>query len=217
MKTHFVLTQRRFPLKKIAILGVACLMGAYTNSATAQPPGGGGGRGGFGMGMGGMGASPVMMLNNAAVLEELKLSKEEADAIIKKYNEESVALFNKVLAEKAKPEQATRLSQIRAQQLGFAAFQDSTIVKSLKLTDDQVKEIKEIADDNRKELAELRQNAGNDFGGMFAKMGEIQKASVTKAIAVLKDDQKKTWEELKGKTFTMPMGGPGGGRQRRDQ
>jgi len=204
-------------LKKFAIFGVACLMGLYANTAAAQPPGGGG-RGGFGMGgMGGFGANPTMLLNNQSVQAELKLSPQEVADILKKYNEESVALLAKVLAEKAKPETVTRFNQIRTQTLGFAAFQDSSVVKALKLTDDQVKEIKEIADDQRKEFEELRQGGGGPE--MFTKMQEIQKASLTKAVAVLKDEQKKSWEEMKGKTFTMQGfgGGGGAGRPRRDQ
>ncbi len=207
-------------MKKFAIFGVACLMGLYANTAAAQPPGGGG-RGGFGMGgMGGFGANPTMLLNNPSVQTELKLSPQEVADILKKYNEESVALLAKVLAEKAKPETVTRFNQIRTQTLGFAAFQDSSVVKALKLTEDQVKEIKEIADDQRKEMEELFQGGGGGGGGeRFTKMGEIQKASLTKAVAVLKDEQKKTWEEMKGKTFTMQGfgAGGGGGRPRRDQ
>lgn len=206
-------------MKKIAYLSLAALLGVACGSVHAQPPGGG--RGGFGMmmpGGGGMGANPAMMLSNPAVLEELKLSQEEAKAILDKYNDEVAGVLAKIMAEKAKPEQVTRFKQIRTQQMGFAAFQDATIAKALKLTEDQTKEIKEIAEDMRKEGDELRrslQGGGGDFREMAQKMQAMQKDAMTKAVAVLKDDQKKAWEEMTGKPFTMNFGG---GRPRnRDQ
>lgn len=207
-------------MKKIAIFGLAAFAATFVGSANAQPPGGG--RGGFGgmmVGPGGGGGNPTMMLMNKGVQDELKLSQEDVDAIVKKYNEETASLFAKVLAEKAKPEQVARFKQIRTQQMGFAAFQDAAIQKSLKMTEDQVKEVKEIAEDMRKEGDELRksmQGGGGDFREMMTKMQAMQKDALTKASAVLKDDQKKLWEELTGKPFTManPMGG---GNRRRDQ
>jgi phosphoenolpyruvate carboxylase len=219
-------------MKKFAALAFAGLLtGICADQVAAQGPGGRGGQpgGGFGGGMMmGRGGSPnaAALLGNKSVQEELKLSEDDAKEILQKYNDETNNLLTKILGEKAKPEQVARLKQIRHQQLGFAAFQDAAIQKTLKMDDGQIKEVKEIAEDMRKEAEELRKDIGMDFTKMremMTKIQTMQKEAVGKAVSVLKDDQKKVWEEMTGKPFTMRNefpggpGAPGGNRPRRDQ
>jgi len=201
----------------MAFTGATCL-------ALAQPPGGGFPGGGFGgmMMAGRGGADPTQLLNNKSVLDELKLSEDDAKEILQKYSEETSGLLAKILADSGKGDQAKRLNQIRTQQMGFRAFSDNKIASLLKLSDDQKKEIKELEEDVRKEADELRKEIGMDFSKMpemMKKVGELNKQALTKATEILKDNQKITWQDLIGKPFEMKMGGgrggPGGGRNRR--
>ena len=212
-------------LNKVAFTALAFAGG--TCFVLAQPPGGGfpGGGGGFGGMMQGRGLDPTQLLNNKSVLEELKLTEDEAKDVLQKYNEETSSLLAKILKDKGKNDQAKRLDQIRTQQMGLRAFSDEKIASLLKLSDDQKKEIKELSEDIRKETEELRKDIGMDFskmGEMMKKVSELNKQALSKATEILKDDQKTKWQELVGKPFEMKMGGgrggpggPGGGRPRR--
>ena len=198
-------------LGAVGFLGVSCF-------SLAQPPGGGG----FGgMMQPGRGIDPSQLLLNKSIQEELKLSDDSAKEILLKYTEESSALLSRILAEKGNKEQAKRLEQIRTQLMGLRAFTDDRISIMLKLTADQKKEIKELAEDVRKESDELRQGIGMDFskmGEMMKQVAEMNKQALSKASEILKDDQKKTWTELVGKPFEIKMvgGGRGGpGRPKR--
>ncbi len=214
-------------MKKFAILAMATIItGISASQALAQGrPGQPGGFGGGMMMMGRPGnSSAAALLSNKSVQEELKLTEDEAKEILKKFNDESDNLLTKILGEKAKPGQAARLQQIRTQQMGFGAFLDAGIQKSLKMDEAQTKEVKEIAEDMRKETDEMRKEMGMDFSKMremMTKIQAMQKDAVTKAVAVLKEDQKKAWEGMTGKAFTMRNeipGQPGGNRPpRRDQ
>lgn len=195
------------------------LAGAMAASVFAQPNGGGFG---FGMFQGRGGVDPAMMLMNKSVQEELKISEDEAREIIQKYNDETTSLLAKVLEEKGKKEQARRLNQIRVQQLGIRAFGDDKVVSALKLTSEQKNEIKEIAEDLKKEVESMRKDAGMDFTKMrdiMRKSTTLQKDAVAKVGEMLNADQKKAWKELVGTPFEMKMefgggrpGGPGGRR-----
>ena len=201
----------------------ALVFSGATCLALAQPPGGGFPGGGFGgMMMQGRGMDPTQLLSNKSVLDELKMSEDDAKEVLQKYSDESSALLAKILSDKGKSDQAKRLNQIRTQQLGLRAFSDEKIASLLKLTDEQKKEIKELSEDVRKEAEEMRKDIGMDFskmGEMMKKVSDLNKQALTKASELLKDDQKAKWQELVGKPFEMKMGGgrggPGGGRPRR--
>ncbi|MCE2804212.1 MAG: hypothetical protein LW700_03240 [Gemmataceae bacterium] len=216
-----MLFKNKIAFTAMAFTGATCL-------ALAQPPGGGfpgGGLGGMMMMQGRGGSDPTQLLNNKSVLDELKLSEDDAKEILQKYSEETSGLLAKILADSGKGDQAKRLNQIRTQQLGLRAFSDAKIASLLKLSDDQKKEIKELEEDVRKEADEMRKEIGMDFskmGEMMKKVGELNKQALGKATELLKDNQKATWQELVGKPFEMKMGGgrggpggPGGGRNRR--
>lgn len=202
--------------RTLASLAFAAAMAA---AVSAQPPGGG-----FGLGMfqGRGGVDPAMMLMNKSVQEELKISEDEAREIIQKYNDETTTLLAKVLEEKGKKEQARRLNQIRVQQLGLRAFGDDKVVAALKLTAEQKSEIKEIAEDLKKEVDSMRKDAGMDFTKMrdiMRKSSSLQKDAVAKVGEMLNAEQKKAWKELVGTPFEMKMefggGRPGGAGGRR--
>jgi hypothetical protein len=108
-----------------------------------------------------------------------------------------------------KPEQMTRLRQIARQQGGPSAYLSPENSKDLKVTDEQKKKLKDIADELQKDTMALFQ------GGGFSpetreKMQMLNKEASDKAAAVLTDEQKSKWKELTGEPFTVPFGG---GRQ----
>lgn len=108
-----------------------------------------------------------------------------------------------------KEEQVKRLKQITLQTQGLAAFSNKDVQTSLKLTDEQKDAIKEIGDASRKEMMELfprpmqggERPSAETMAENAKKRAELTKKYFEKAKNQLKDDQKKTWEEMTGKAF----------------
>lgn len=105
--------------------------------------------------------------------------------------------LNKILDEK----QLARLTQLRLQREGTAAFGKPEIAKQLDLTKDQQDKVRKIQEEN---------------AGSFVPPDQRQQQQ-SDLMALLTDGQKAKWAELKGKDFTFPEpqfgfgpGGPGG-------
>jgi hypothetical protein len=132
-----------------------------------------------------------------------------------------------------KPDQAKRLKEIMLQQslrtTGPAALLGADLQASLKLADDQKEKIKSIADDFTKERQTVmqeaglggRRGAGGGGGGggggrpdpakreeAMKKVEGLNKESMTKALALLSADQKKTLDDLKGAAFELKIERP---------
>lgn len=121
-------------------------------------------------------------------------------------------LYAKEFATVLKPEQVTRLKQIQTQVGGAAAFRSPDVQDALKLTADQKEKIKEIGDEAGKEMRELFQDIGfkpgeapdkDKMAELQKKMAAVQKETMTKTVAALTDDQKKTWKDLTGEPFDV--------------
>jgi uncharacterized protein YajQ (UPF0234 family) len=198
------------------------------------------------MGMGG----PANLLANPAVQKELKLSDEQvgkatalATSTREKMTEMRSALeglegqermtkqteLMKPITEEntkkikgfLKDEQYTRLTQIDLQQRGVAgAVADKELAKKLSVTEEQTTKIRSLMTDMQADMQELRQSAGNDFAAMQPKITALRAETNKKVVALLSDDQKKTWKEMTGEPFTVPPmqggGRPGGGRGNRN-
>jgi hypothetical protein len=54
------------------------------------------------------------------------------------------------------------------------------------------------------EQREIQQSAGDDRQAAMQKMTALRKETLTKVMAMMTDDQKKTWKEMTGEPFTMP-------------
>jgi hypothetical protein len=197
-------------LVKVSVaLGVLALV---AGPVAAQ--GRGGPRGGMRGGLGGI----LGLLQNKSVQKELKLEKEDVD----KVPDAVMAALAKVLS----PKQLKRLKEIELQQRGTGAFTDPKIQKALKLTKDQIKEIREIQTEAGKEMRELFAGGGGgrrgNFEEMRKKMTKIRTQTTKKVMGVLKADQKKKWKEMTGEPFEIKFdfgrggrgGRRGGGRQR---
>jgi hypothetical protein len=115
----------------------------------------------------------------------------------------------KALQDVLEPGQARRVEQIHLQQQGLRAFGDPKVEKALRLTDDQKKRLKIIAEDTAKEARMLfSPRAQNTFQQALRKVEEVRRAAIEKAIALLTDEQKKVWRELIGEPFQIKSDQP---------
>jgi hypothetical protein len=116
---------------------------------------------------------------------------------------------NKGLADVLKPEQMKRYRQIQLQQLGLMAFTEPEVQSKLKLTDDQVGQIRRINADSQSQRRELSQGGGG--GGnreeMQKKEATLGKEGMDKALAVLSADQKQAWKDMTGEPFEVQFQG----------
>lgn len=150
--------------------------------------------------------------------EREKKMKEMSDAQAK-----VAAKYQAKVDEMLKPEQSKRLKQIALQTQGAQALGAENVAKDLGLSDDQKKDIAKIQEDA---MASMRrgfgrgQEQGQGQEDLQARMEEMRKAGEerdAKLLAVLTDDQRKKFDELKGEAFDVASlrrgpGGFGGGR-----
>ncbi len=154
-----------------------------------------------------------------------KLSAEERRGdkgreLTRKFNEELSAELSKIL----KPEQQTRYKQIQFQQsisraLSFgggrrpgggggggmqrAFYEITAVAEAMKFTDDQKEKLKAINEEAKKKVEEARKDAGDDRAKAREAVTKITKETLESVQKVLTGDQKKKWEELYGKPFTV--------------
>lgn len=157
-------------------------------------------------------------------------------------NEERQEAFKKIqtdsekLVKDLKPEQQTRLKQLQVQQAGVNLFVNPEAAtrmgfseadaNKIKLSDEQKEKIQELGRKMDEEMRELRGGAG--FGqrpdeATLKKINALTKEYRDKQLAVLTDDQKKTYKEMTGKPFEgnlgggFGFGGGFGGKKKRDK
>jgi hypothetical protein len=117
---------------------------------------------------------------------------------------------NKGLADVLTPEQMKRYRQIQLQQLGLRAFTEPEVQSKLKLTDDQVGQIRRINADSQSQRRELIQGGGGGGGNreeMRKKEATLGKESTDKALAVLSADQKQAWKDMTGAPIEVQFQG----------
>jgi hypothetical protein len=116
------------------------------------------------------------------------------------------------LAEVLKPEQIRRLDRIIVQNLGFTSFEVIPLVRErLKFTEGQEAKIREIREEGQRMLgpqSSIQGRAMNDPEGMRRKLDEVTKGAITKVVAVMTDEQKKTWADLTGPPFQVKFERP---------
>lgn len=158
------------------------------------------------------------------------LSEEDRKTKFEEVGKKRAALVKeseKGLAELLTEEQVKRLDEIALQLMGIRALANEDVQKKLKVTSDQKTKIddtmKAADDDRRKMFEEMRASGGgrDSFEAMRAKFDEARKKSDDKVLAVLTDEQKKKFDEMKGKPLEVDRralfaggrgGQPGGGR-----
>ena len=102
-------------------------------------------------------------------------------------------------------EQTRRFDQINVQAHGVLAFACRAVDEKLKLTDDQKSKIREIAEATHNSFA----GADNDNASeqertdARSKRAVAHKENMSKAYALLTDDQKASWKELIGEPIQI--------------
>jgi hypothetical protein len=213
----------RTTCKALLVLGLAILL---AGPALAQGQGRrGGGRGGMG-GPGGLIANKSVQTELKLTEEQVKKAAEAVGAVRKKHSEDFQALqdlqgderrqkqqeltktvseeTSKALGDILTADQVKRLKEITLQTRGSQAFTDAEIQTALKLTDDQKDKVKTINDDFREEMRGLFGGGGDPQENM-KKMTAMRKEAMDKTVAVLTDDQKKSWTEMSGKPFELKI------------
>lgn len=140
--------------------------------------------------------------------EERRTKSAELNKVI---SEETLTAVSEVL----KPEQVKRLKQIELQRAGVNAFTRPEVEKGLSFTDEQKSKVKAVVDENGTKMRELgggRPGAGGarpprGQGGAnpnAEKITALRKESTEKIMAILTDDQKKSWKDMTGEAFEVP-------------
>ena len=121
------------------------------------------------------------------------------------------------------PQQMDRLRQINLQVQGTRALNEPEVAEALGITEEQKTQLAAIRDELRKKFEEQRtagqgnQGTQADREARRARIQEMMKESQDRVMAVLTDEQKAKFEELKGEKFELDMSqfrGQGGGRRR---
>jgi Spy/CpxP family protein refolding chaperone len=204
------------------------MLGAGASSAWAQAPRGG--RGGAGMM-----ASPMMLLNQPSVQEELKISAEQKQQIheaaaklrasagdlqsldpserqqkMQEMAREGERTASKILHR----DQMKRLKEITLQVQGARAFSNPDLANALGLTDEQKEKIK-ATEGGRGQRPQV--TPGGDPEAAQKRMEEMRKANLEKVMSILTPEQKAKYKEMTGEPFTGKMEFQGGRRGQRNQ
>ncbi len=131
------------------------------------------------------------------------LEPQERRAKMQEINREISSASLKAAGEFLKPEQIARLKQIAYQVRGSQAFNDPEVAKKLNLTDAQKKDIQSIQQESFQEMRTIFQENQDDPDARMKKMNELRKQTLSKVLAKLNDEQRKTWKELLGSPFEV--------------
>lgn len=225
-------------MRKLSLIIVAAAALAAIGSAHQGPR-----RGGFGP------ETPYNLVQRKDVGKEIKLTDDQA-AKIRLAQDDMRSKMQQIFqdnqgdfdaARKAMPkviedfntqvkgilnaDQFTRLLQIYIQRAGTMSVTDADVQKTIKLTDDQIKQIKDLQAKQQEANGQLFQKVQSgeidrsDVGGMMQKNNDILKTSIEK---LLTDENKAALKTAAGEPFTFdpneqppgfgrPPGGGGGG------
>ena len=188
---------------------------ASADDSPAQPTPVPRGPGGFSL----MRGEELFLLSSKVVQKDLQLTDDQKDSIAKLYEQVREALgAMQGLSQKDKrtkmqelrieeklrgildAKQQARVKEIDLQEMGAFALADKGIAEALKLTDDQVNKIKELSDRFNKEMREAFQSARNSGDASAARdtFTKIRKEGSEKLTAILTDEQKASFEKMKG-------------------
>jgi Spy/CpxP family protein refolding chaperone len=219
-------------------MGLLAMLAATAMAQGQGQRGGPGGRGGMGMG-------GPMILGAQAVQEELKLTEEQKGKVqemveglreemmglrekmadvaqeerfakMREFMEETNAKARKELTSLLKPEQMKRFEQVELQARGLQAFADAKVQEALKVTAEQKEKLEGLMTEVNEKRRTIMEDAQGDFQAAMGKFRELQNSTREKVMAMMTEDQKKSWKDMTGEPFEMPMGpGVGGPGPRR--
>jgi hypothetical protein len=179
--------------------------------------------------MGGGGGAFILMVPN--VQKDLKMTDDQTGkvqdtlrSVNEKHRDEFEALrdaapeeriskmmaLGKAVNEEVKKElgfseaQSKRFDQIVLQQRGTTAFAEPEVAQKLNLTDDQKSQIREINESLRGQFGGFNKDASEEERAEARRKMQARRAeTMSKALAVLNDEQKKTWKELTGEPIEI--------------
>jgi Spy/CpxP family protein refolding chaperone len=207
----------------LSLISIVALVGC-NRSANDEPRfrqfgGPGGGRANFNL------------LNNDKVQKELAITAKQKEAISKAFEDQRNGFSDlpdgedrftkmqelfKTLQDKITAllddKQKARLKEIQLQMQGPSGLANKETADALKLSEDQVEQIKQINDKTQSDIGDTRQAAGQvDFAEVQKEMDRLRKDGDDKLLAVLTAEQKAAFEKMQGAKFELPTGGPFGG------
>ena len=176
--------------------------------------------------------SPLILLSQKVVQDDLKLTREQqakiADLRIKEMRalpplqpgttpdkmmekmKEAAKATEAALAGILNEDQAQRLKQITLQQRGAIALAEPEVAKAVGLSEEQGKKISDAIAASTTSRAALMQRPPTNLAAVRKAMEQIDKKTNDAIAGLLTEEQKKKWEEMKGKPIkglvTQPMG-----------
>ncbi len=149
---------------------------------------------------------PEFTLGTEKVKEKLKdLKGEERTKEWRSYSQKYVEKMDALLKETLNAEQYKRFQQLELQHEGPVALTFPEMVKELKITDEQLKQLRGLVQDMKKGIGSLTKKAKSGV-----KLEEIRPQAMKlrqdyqgKFEALLSDAQKKQWQEMNGKPFDL--------------
>jgi hypothetical protein len=198
-------------------------------------------------GTGEMAMGPFRLLQIPKVKKELNLTDEQSEKIkqvaqemrpgqgqwhgsgdarpsfeeMQKRMAERIEKIDKKLAEILKPDQLERFKQLRIQFQGPAAFANPEVAKTLQITDEQQKKLKEIITETGKQMRALGRPAEDATPAERKEHGEkaqkIMKEALGKCLEALTSKQREKFEKLRGKPFEFDFSAFGRQRGHRNQ
>lgn len=120
--------------------------------------------------------------------------------------------LDKDLAKILNKDQMKRLNGIQVQQQGIMALMNEKVAKELKITEEQKKKLEAAQEEGREKQMKLFEDMRAEGGGqpnreamtqMREKREAIQKETEAAILGVLTADQKKAFDEMKGKPFEL--------------
>jgi hypothetical protein len=152
-------------------------------------------------------SDPVQLINHRSVQKDLKLTPLQREELHKG--------FLKVMQQVLNSEQTARIEQIGLQVRGPAAFGETEIHESLRLSDEQKAKVKAILEDGTKRMREALEK---DIKGKGARdAAGLRRVLMGKLVKVLNYDQRKRWQELVGPEFQIERPAAVKGETSKDQ
>ncbi|MGD9720769.1 MAG: hypothetical protein AB7O59_13850 [Pirellulales bacterium] len=179
----------------------------------------------------------IMMMNTAEVQKELTLSPDQTKSITdiaKQMQAEAMEIMSglqdltpeerqeelpkvmEMIVDKAKDlqtkvdgilddKQTGRVKELSLQRRGVEALSDDEVIAALKLTDEQKKNLSDLRDEAGAKQQELFQSfSGANRDEIREKMMALRKEMGDKALAVLTTEQRDAFDKMKGAKFEFP-------------
>ena len=145
----------------------------------------------------GLGAPPELMKDLRGADREKTKKAEEA---VKAKQKDVAAAYEKDLAEVLTPDQLKRLRQITLRCQGPRAFQEQVVRDELKLSDEQRAKVELLFKESMQQMRTISHLLSDPTNRKeAAKMTRRHDEVLSeKLLAILDDEQKRTWEELLG-------------------